>query len=55
MNQAIVAHDPLRVLRHPVVVLEGHAASGQLVDRRLDVVDGEVEDREAGRLVVRLG
>jgi hypothetical protein len=48
-----VAHDAL-VVRHAVVVLDAHAARGELVDRGLDVVDREVQDRVRRRLVVGL-
>ena len=46
---------PFCVLGRAVVVLERHAALAERVDRGLDVVDGEVEDGEVGRRVVRLG
>src|SRR5262249_1928480 len=44
--------DPLLVLLHLLVALELDASGGQAVDRRVDVVDREVEDRVGGRLEV---
>src|SRR6202158_2121596 len=39
-------------LRTAVVVLELHAPASQLVDRRIDVVNHEVQNGEGGRLVI---
>src|ERR671914_151556 len=46
--------DALFVLLEAVVALEAHSPRGQLVDRLLDVVDREVEDRVGRRGEVRL-
>ena len=51
----VAAHDPLLVLGRALVVLERDAALGERVNRRLDVVDREVEDGELGRRVLGLG
>src|ERR1700682_965227 len=42
-------------LRNIVVVLELHAPTCEIVDRRVDVVDPEVQDGDRGRLVIALG
>ena len=60
VNQAIAGR-PARMMPFSsttcgaLVQLEGHPARGELVDRGLDVVDLEVEDRVGRRHVVRLG
>jgi hypothetical protein len=54
VRTAAAAGDAPVVLRHAFVPLELHACAGQLVDGLLDVLDGEVEDRERRRLVVVL-
>src|SRR5262245_6599313 len=54
--RALAADDALVVRLHPVrvVVLELDPGAAQLVDRALDITDHEVQDREDGRLVIRL-
>src|SRR5580693_8427885 len=53
-ERAAAPVDALGVLLHPRVALEAHASAGQLIDGRVDVVDLEVEDGEAGRGVIGL-
>ena len=52
-DRGAVAVDPPVVLVEALVALELHASGHELVDRRLDVLDGEVEDRVFGGRVVR--
>jgi hypothetical protein len=47
----VPAHDPALVRREPLEHGHRHAPGHELVDRRGDVVDREVEHRERGRLV----
>src|SRR5215207_5793294 len=54
-RRALAAEDAPLVLLEALVALEDHAALGQGVHGRLDVVDREVEDRVGRRDVVRLG
>jgi hypothetical protein len=45
---------PFILVAHVVVALEAHPALGELVDRLLDVVHREVQDRVRGRHMIRL-
>src|SRR5579871_2576480 len=53
-ERAAAPADALGVLLRPLVAFEPYASPGQLVDGRVDVLDPEVEDGEAGRNVIGL-
>src|SRR5919106_4730022 len=52
---ALAVIDPALVLRDSVEVLHHDASIRQLVNRPLEVLDGQIENGETGRLVLGLG
>src|SRR5438445_12900174 len=55
VRKALPAHDPALILVEPLVALSLNSRLGKAIDCLLDVRDGEVQDGEGRRLVVRLG